>query len=417
VPGKTVFPAIPDEPKREQAKAALELLKQPFATFPFADEAARAVAVSSVMTVLVRRVLRAAPMHVYSAPKMASGKTLLATIPSYVATGRAPYLISQAADPESERKRLLAALIEGPPLIVIDNVEKALKSDALCIVLTEPTFTDRLLGASRTLTVPTNCMVAATGNNLVLHGDLSARGLLCELDPACERPEEREFDLDLHEWVPAHRGELAAAALTIMRAYLVAGAPKQDIPNYARFETWSRWVRSPLVWLGMKDPCETRAKIETADPVREQLRGLLETWHRCCPKSGATVKEAIALSIQDGREDLHAALTAVAEGSEQGVNSRRVGKFIGAHERRIEGGLRFERASTRQAVMVWRTAEVGGFGEFRGFVPLDARDFAETDNTHTEKPIEPRATNPPNRRNPPPGGSSEPDGELEEFEL
>jgi hypothetical protein len=29
-------------------------------------------------------------------------------------------------------------------------------------------------------------MVAATGNNLVLHGDLSARGLLCELDPACE---------------------------------------------------------------------------------------------------------------------------------------------------------------------------------------------------------------------------------------
>jgi hypothetical protein len=42
-------------------------------------------------------------MHVYSAPKMASGKTLLATIPAYVATGRAPYLISQAADPESER--------------------------------------------------------------------------------------------------------------------------------------------------------------------------------------------------------------------------------------------------------------------------------------------------------------------------
>jgi putative DNA primase/helicase len=186
VPGETAFPEIPDKPTREQAEAALKLLKQPFAAFPFADEAARAVAVSSVMTVLIRRVLRAAPMHAFTAPKMASGKTLLATIPSYVATGRAPYLISQAADPESERKRLLAALIEGPPLIVIDNIEKPLKSDALSTVLTEPTFTDRLLGVSKTLTVPTNCMLAATGNNLVLHGDLSARGLLCELDPACE---------------------------------------------------------------------------------------------------------------------------------------------------------------------------------------------------------------------------------------
>jgi hypothetical protein len=98
------------------------------------------------------------------------------------------------------------------------------------------------------------------------------------------------------------------------------------------------------------------------------------------------------------------------------VNPRRVGKFISAHERRIEGGLRFERAGTRQAVMVWRTAEIGGVGVFRGFGSLDARDFADT-GTHTDKSIGPRATKPPNPRNPPEDGLSEPGDELEEFEL
>ena len=37
VPGETVFPEIPDKPTREQAEAALALLKRPLAAFPFAE--------------------------------------------------------------------------------------------------------------------------------------------------------------------------------------------------------------------------------------------------------------------------------------------------------------------------------------------------------------------------------------------
>ena len=160
--------------------------------------------------------------------------------------------------------------MESPPgssiAVVIDNLETPLKSDALCTVLTEPEFTDRLLGVSRTATVPTNTSFFATGNNLVIEGDLTAQALICRLDPRCERPEERTFNRDLHEWVPAHRGELAAAALTIIAAYLAAGAPAQDVPNFARFKEWSRLCRYPLVWLGLDDPCATRDSIEATDP-------------------------------------------------------------------------------------------------------------------------------------------------------
>jgi hypothetical protein len=221
-PGETHFPPIPNKPTREQAEAALRTLMAPLRDFPFIDEAARSVALAAVLTMLVRRMLRAAPLFAFDAPKMASGKTLVATVASYIATGRGPYLMAQVADATDERKRLLAALLEGPAAVVIDNVEFPLRSDALCIALTEPTFTDRLLGASKTATVETNCCFFATGNNLIIAGDLSARALVCRIDPEVERPEEREFALDLHSWVPAHRGErrsrrLAPAASTTSR--------------------------------------------------------------------------------------------------------------------------------------------------------------------------------------------------------
>ena len=48
-----------------------------------------------------------------TAPKMAAGKTLIATVASYIATGRAPAMMSQADDAESERKRLFSVLLGG----------------------------------------------------------------------------------------------------------------------------------------------------------------------------------------------------------------------------------------------------------------------------------------------------------------
>ena len=187
-PGRVIFPPIAARPSREDADAALATLLDVLAGFPFADDASRSVAVSAQITGLVRRSLRSAPLFAYSAPKMASGKTLLATVDSYLVTGRTPAMLSQSDDAESERKRFLALLLEGAPVIVIDNIERTLASSALCSILTEPMFADRVLGASRTASVPTNATFLCTGNNLVIAGDLSTRALVCALDPKCERP-------------------------------------------------------------------------------------------------------------------------------------------------------------------------------------------------------------------------------------
>jgi hypothetical protein len=258
-----------------------------------------------IMTPLVRHAARAAPLFAISAPDQGSGKTLLGHLPAYVATGRSPTIIAHTGDAAEERKRMLTLLLDGSAVTLLDNVSEPLASDLLCKVLTSASHADRLLGVNQKAVVSTATTWIATGNNMTVNGDLSSRTLRCEIDPGCERPDQRRFDVDLHELVPSRRGELASAALTIVRAYLAAGAPA-TIPVYGRFESWSDLVRGPLVWLGLADPCISRAVVERKDAVRQMLGDLLEAWHGVFGDSRQTVSTAIEVTrpgqLPDGRE-------------------------------------------------------------------------------------------------------------------
>ena len=412
-PGGTEFPPVPERPTRAQAEAALAKLREVLAGFPFVDRASESVAISLEATPFVRKACRAVPLHAITAPKMACGKTLLASVAGYVRTGRAPTMMPQAQDPGEERKRLLGVLMDGDEIVVVDNVEREMQSDALCTVLTETAFTDRQLGGNRKVTAPSAATFIVTGNNVAIVGDLSSRTVSCALDPDCERPEEREFDVNLHETVPLRRAELAVATLTIVRAYLVHLEDRGErvrLPNFARFEDWSRLVREPLVWLGMADPCEGRERVEGHDTVRTQLGVLLEAWRENYPGEAATVADALKLATRAAalnepeadtatRGRLLEAMLAIG-GDGRKPSPGAVGKFISKHERRLEGGLRFENAGVSHKVTRWRvTCGGGGFG---GFGKANARDLAASTDRNAAKMEERRDTNPPpNPPNPP----------------
>ena len=51
---------------------------------------------------------------------------------------------------------------------------------------------------------------------------MTRRTLVVTLDPKCERPELRGFEVDPPEVARARRGEFVAVTLTIVRAYLHA---------------------------------------------------------------------------------------------------------------------------------------------------------------------------------------------------
>ena len=190
---------------------------------------------------------------------------------------------------------MLSLLMAGDPIICYDNIEVYFGNSNLCSILTEKSYTDRELGKNKTITVPTNAFFLANGNNLIFSGDLSTRALLCRLDPKIERPEERSFDRNLHDYVPNNRYWLAPRCLTILKAYIHAGSPKPEgIKQFGRFEEWSDLVRSAIVWVGMADPCASRKEIENADPIRYSLKILLQAWNGFYGPAEKTLKDVVS---------------------------------------------------------------------------------------------------------------------------
>jgi hypothetical protein len=64
--------------------------------------------------------------------------------------------MTQGSDETEDRKRYMAVLLEGPPVVCLDNLTRPLGGAALCTILTQEDFHDRILGVSQTARVKTN---------------------------------------------------------------------------------------------------------------------------------------------------------------------------------------------------------------------------------------------------------------------
>lgn len=385
-PQGRAFPRLTPHPDREEALLALSYLRELIATFPFVGEADRAVALSAILTAVIRPALATAPLHAFNGPTAGSGKSMLVDIASIIATSRPAAVIAQGKSEEEMEKRLGAALIAGDPLISIDNCESPLGGELLCQSLTQPTLKVRILGKSLNAEVPSNAAIYATGNNLTLSGEMTRRAVRCSLDPGVERPELRAFDSDPVATVEASRGDYLTAALTVLRAYHVAGRPQQTDP-LGSFDAWSRWVRDALIWLGEADACATMDQLRGADPKLEALTMVIEQWHAVLGGARVSVKEAIDAAVEQrangpfGRPefvhpDFREALLAIA-GEGGAVSGRRLGKWIAANQNRIVGGYKFVAAGVVSGLARWRLVDSEGH-------PASASAADEvSDNIHT----------------------------------
>ncbi|MGY3428543.1 hypothetical protein ACVWZW_009047 [Bradyrhizobium sp. F1.13.4] len=339
------FPTIEDTPSRDAALSALAMLNEPFKEFPCIKDgpdgssASRAVLLSMVLTGLVRRTLPTAPVHGVSAPTPGTGKTLAIQAASTIVLGRQVTAMSQGASEEEDEKRLFSVLMQGDGLIMIDNVTRPIAGDALCTILTERTWQCRVLGESRNVSVNTNALFTVTGNNLVFGGDMTRRALLSRMDAGLENPEGRAFEKDLRSWVPAHRAELVAAGLTVLRAFVCAGRPGlRALQPFGSFEAWSNLVRGgALVWLGQPDPCITRKHVVADDPVKAQLAAFFAAVYDAMEDRWFTaaelLKEADNIEAADNylRDILYAAV--------QKPNAISLGIYLKSQDSKIIGGL------------------------------------------------------------------------------
>jgi hypothetical protein len=296
-----VAPAVPANPTRAEAEAALLRLRQRLATFPFADAetllgkdgvhvvdtsrppaADESAALAALLTAVVRPSLHRAPgLLLTGAPYSGSGvgKGLLVRMMCRVAFGKEPSAVTAGHDKEEMDKRLVAMLVGGQQVLFLDNVNSAaLKSDLLASAITETPARVRVLGSSQLVLLNASSLIMITGNGLSVSEDLARRFLLVELDAHTENPESRKFRGDIKAEVTRDRLVLLSAALTIWRwgrqqgDALVRGQP------FGSFEQWSRWVRDPLLALGCADPIERVARMKEDDHRREQVADAWAVW-------------------------------------------------------------------------------------------------------------------------------------------
>ena len=347
------FPPIPQAPSKEDACTALKQLNSLIDTFPFVSKLDRSVALSGILSALDRRSMVTAPLHALTAPVAGSGKSLLVDIISMIATGQIAPVIAQGRKDEEMDKRLETALMSGDSIISIDNCERPLESSTLCQALTQQRMKIRILGESRHTEVLVNALICATGNNLVVAGDLTRRTLLCSLDAGCERPELRSFNTDVIETIRTHRGRLVVAALTILRAWHIARAKERlSLSPFGSFEQWSRRVREPLVWLDCADPCETVPLVRDSDPGREALVLVVMQWEKNLGLDRPhTVQQIIGLAVSD--IDFHAALSAVAAHRGGLLSNHRLGRWLNRVKGKIVNGLKLIQQGNVHGYPLW----------------------------------------------------------------
>lgn len=353
--------SIPDRPTRAQAEAALTLLTSLLKEFSFARDTDQAAALAAMLTAAVRPGLAHAPMIHVRAHMVGSGKSYLCELITAFATPQRGTPTTFPGDDEECRKLLLAELLRAPAVIEFDNLTGDLVAHkSLCTVLTSEHMSGRILGVSKTATVRTRALFLSSGNNVGPVKDMTRRCITVHLDPGCEVPAARSFTRpELVRDVLRERGRYVSAALTIMRAWVVAGRPKTACKSLAGYGNWSDLCRQPLLWLGLADPTESVFEAMTEDPDRETLGRLLGAWQSAFGKAPAMVREAVkrASTLHDEHGELREVLHDIAE--ERGeINRRRLGWWIKRQVGRIVGGLRFVRANGSRSAEAWQVESV-----------------------------------------------------------
>lgn len=346
----TVFPPIPAKPTLDEARHALEELRETIADFPFESEEHASGALAAILTPIARRAhTGSTPLFAVDASTRGSGKTLLCNVVSTIFTGRPMPTSVMASDDDEMRKRITASVLGGESLVLFDNVAGALGCPSLDAVLTTGVWRDRILGRSaNTEAMPIHIVWFTTGNNLSFRGDTARRSLHVRLDPRMERPEERNdfTHKNLLAYCARERPRLYVAGVTALRAYFAAGSPDQDLSAWGSFEGWSGVVRSALVWAGYADPVAACLEIaRTADPGASALRQLLHGLRELDPEGRGLLAAEILRRAELDAGDGRSALLSVIE--ELAANGRPTPRGLGMKLHHMRGhvvdGMRLER--------------------------------------------------------------------------
>lgn len=363
-----VIPPVPQTPTDDDVVNALALLDDMIGEFPYENQASYANALGLLLTPIIRQSINGhVPLALIDATRPGTGKSLLAETVSLVATGRQAAMMTAPYDDNEWRKRIASTLAEGSTIIVIDNVKARIQSASLDAALTSSVIKERILGQSKNGVYVQRATWMATGNNLQIGGDMPRRSYWIRMDAHTDKPWTRGgFKYDLEEWVPAHRGEIIAALLTLARAWFAAGKPAAHVPRLGSFQPWTDTIGGILGYTGLIDNFlgNLDALYEQADEEAMQWAGFLhalQDTYKDEPFLVTTLDKDIKAGASEHAlvgESLFNALPDELADIWKGDFKRRLGKALASRvdSQFDESGLHLQRAGfeKRNNAVYWR---------------------------------------------------------------
>ncbi|HET6331059.1 MAG TPA: hypothetical protein VFF76_09755 [Holophagaceae bacterium] len=362
-PQRATPPTVLEAPTKADAEAARDALFEVVVDFPFASspspECHRAAWLAYVLSLVGRFAIDGpVPFGLFDAPSQGSGKGLLVKVSSLIALGSIGPANAASGDEEELRKAVLPILESGDRLGWLDDVSNPFGGRVWNALLTAwPEYRDRVLGKSVQRRVPALTVWAVTGNNLSLRGDSARRALHIRIEPPCERPEDRGGwrYADLLGWVREYQARLLAAALTILRAFHVAGRPASGLPALGSYEEWSRLIRDAVHWITGEDVSNTQRGLgalgdEGRIALRDFFAGIRSHF-------GTTTFDAARLVERfKGDEAAWQAAESLKRGTGE-LNGNRMGRILMRHRDAVVDGFRLE-ATPGGRVAFYRLAEI-----------------------------------------------------------
>jgi DNA primase len=336
---------VPIHPSKEQiARARALLVDELLVDFPFVRDSDRAHAVAAVLLPFMDRMIEGlAPIHLIEAPTQGSGKGLLASLIGIIATGSGPEGRTLPEAEDDIRKMITAELVTGRPMILIDNLneKRVLDSSALASVVTQPTWTDRILGLTRMLDLKNHALWLMTGNNPQLSNEMSRRCIRLRIDPRIDMPWLRAgFKHPLvAEWAKANRSVLVHAALTLIQAWIAAGRPLHT-RRLGSFEKWSEVMGGVLEVAEIPGFLGNLNELyAAADSDGRMWREFTGAWWEAYRDEPKRVSELTKFC-----EECDLMLNVRGDGSERSQQTR-LGKALGVKRDRVFNGLTVKQAS------------------------------------------------------------------------
>jgi hypothetical protein len=301
-----------------------------------------------------------------TASVQSSGKSTLADIVFQAAYGRPGAAASWTDNQDEMQKHILAMLLEGQSGVCFDNLPFGCLVDGeeLAKLITQELYQARILGKNVTATVPTNILVAVTGNQLAAVNDMATRLLPIYLAPDVECPENRVFERkNIDAWHEENRSNIVTAVCTIFLAFHQCGEDVEIKPS--RFVEWDEEIRKPLVWLEVVDPIVQFESNRDEDPLKESRSRLLKAWREEFGEREVQLSEVVEFwpecpsYIEENESGLAAALIDLFP--ENKPTTQHAGKNFRYFRDRVYDGLKLvhkESDTKSKAARPWRVCSV-----------------------------------------------------------